>query len=74
MKNREPLITFGGVDVTALEDLMLMMAKTVENGLMSAGAEPGVDYTRKDLFELGNPFALEIFKAKKGNFHFPTES
>ena len=73
MKNYEPLITFGGVDMTALEDIMLVMAKTVENGLLSAGAEPGVDYTRKDLFELGNPFALELFKAKKENFHFPTE-
>lgn len=45
-----------------LDDLILVMAKNVESGLIKGGARPGVDYSILDLYELARPFALEIFK------------
>jgi hypothetical protein len=46
----------------SLDDLLLIMAKNVEDGLIKGGARPGIDYSVLDLFELAQPFALEIFK------------
>jgi hypothetical protein len=45
-----------------LDDLFLIMAKNVEEGLIKGGARPGIDYSILDLYELAQPFALEIFK------------
>jgi hypothetical protein len=45
-----------------LDDLLLIMAKNVEAGLIKGGARPGIDYSILDLYELAQPFALEIFK------------
>ncbi len=45
-----------------LDDLLLVMAKNVEEGLVKGGARPGIDYSILDLYELARPFALEIFK------------
>lgn len=45
-----------------LDDLFLVMAKNVEEGLIKGGARPGIDYSILSLYELAQPFALEIFK------------
>lgn len=45
-----------------LEDLLLIMAKNVETSLIQAGATPGKDYTIRDLYTWGMPFALEVFR------------
>jgi len=45
-----------------LDDLLLVMAKNVEEGLVKGGARPGIDYSILDLYELAQPFALELFK------------
>ncbi|CAL1241825.1 hypothetical protein [Candidatus Methylocalor cossyra] len=45
-----------------LDDLFLVMAKNVEDGLIKGGARPGIDYSILDLYQLAQPFALEIFK------------
>ena len=45
-----------------LDDLLLVMAKNVEEGLIKGGARPGIDYSILELYELAQPFALEIFK------------
>ena len=65
------LISLGSVDMTALEDVLLVMAKNMENALRSAGAKSGEDYKIKDLFEMATPFALEIFS--KQEIHFVKE-
>jgi hypothetical protein len=48
-----------------LSDVIFAMAKNVEDALIKGGAEPGKDYTIKDLFDWGLPFALEVFKSKQ---------
>jgi hypothetical protein len=55
-------------DHSTLEDLLLVMAKNVEDSLLEAGAKPGKDYTLLDLYKLAQPFALETFKGGKINF------
>jgi hypothetical protein len=45
-----------------LDDLFLIMAKNVEESLIKGGARPGIDYSILDLYELAQPFTLEIFK------------
>lgn len=45
-----------------LDNLLLVMAKNVEEGLVKGGARPGIDYSILDLYELTQPFALELFK------------
>lgn len=48
----------------SLSDEYLAMAYTIEESLISAGAVPGKDYTILDLYNLAQPFALELFKTK----------
>lgn len=60
---------FEKVEISSLEDLLLVMAKNVEDSLLLAGAVPEKDYTILDCYKLGQPLALEIFK-KHGNMHF----
>lgn len=52
---------FGDVAIDTLEDMWMCMAKTVEDSLIESGAEPGVGYTRLDLYQLAQPFALSVF-------------
>ncbi len=60
----KPLIRdFNHVDPTALEDLILVMAKNMEHALMQGGAVPGKDYTILDCYKLAQPFALSVFKS-----------
>lgn len=58
------------VDMTALEDLLMVMAKTVENSFIQAGGVAGKDYTLLDCYKLGQPFALEIFKLEDSKITF----
>lgn len=55
-------------DPTALPDLLLLMAKNVESAFLEAGAVPEKDYTFRDLFTMGLPFALEVWKQEKTEF------
>lgn len=57
---------FETTDPSTLDDLMLCIARTIEDSLFQAGAIPGKDYTRLDLYKLAQPFALHIFKIRKG--------
>lgn len=50
------------VDHHDLTDLLMVVAKNVENSLIQSGAEPGKDYNVLDLYKLAQPFALELFK------------
>lgn len=43
----------------------MALAYTVEDSLISAGAEPGKDYSILDLYKLAQPFALEVFKSNE---------
>ncbi|HDS0959712.1 TPA: hypothetical protein QDZ28_003438 [Pseudomonas putida] len=53
-----------------LSDEYLAMAYTIELSLISAGAEPGTDYTILDLYKLAQPFALELFKDNERNLRY----
>ncbi len=55
-------------------DEYLAMAYTIEQSLIAAGAEPGTDYTRLDLYKLAQPFALELFRdeTKRMQYEFPS--
>lgn len=60
-------------DATKLEDLLLVMAKNVENSLIEGGAVPGKDYTIRDLYTWGLPFALSVFDSEKADIEFAVE-
>lgn len=57
-------------DPSTLEDLILIMAINVETSLLEAGAEPGKDYSFRDLWTWATPFALEAFKNKQLNISY----
>ena len=61
---------FERVDTTTLEDLLLVMAKNIEDSLIQAGGQPGKDYTLLDCYKLAQPFALEVFKNKDSKITF----
>ena len=71
MMSEKLIRDYEGVDLTALEDILMVMAKTVENSLIQASAEAGKDYTYIDSYKLSQPYALEIFR-KNGNATFPS--
>lgn len=54
-----------------MQDLFLMFARNIEEGLVHCGFQAGKDYTAIDLFQLAQPFVLEQFK--KGEVGFKTE-
>jgi hypothetical protein len=71
--NESHLIRFvGQTEPEALEDLLLIMAKNVESAMITAGAEPGKDYTYQDLFTLAMPLVLEVWRTS-GKVHFALE-
>ena len=53
---------FNQFDPKTLEDLLLIMAKNMEDSLIQGGAEPGKDYTILDCYRLAQPFALSVFE------------
>jgi hypothetical protein len=62
MSNNKLLRDLDNLAPESLDDLLLVMAKNVEDGLIKGGARPGIDYSILDLYGLAQPFALEIFK------------
>lgn len=58
------------IDMNALEDILMVMAKTVENSFIQAGGIAGKDYTFLDCYKLGQPFALEIFNSQDSKITF----
>ncbi|HUL12052.1 MAG TPA: hypothetical protein VLU73_07785 [Methylococcaceae bacterium] len=55
-----------------MEDLLLVMAKNVEASLIKGGAKPGIDYEIIDLYQLAQPFALEIFRKNINTISYTT--
>jgi hypothetical protein len=49
------------------------MAKNVEASLLQGGAKPGEDYTIRDLYTWGLPFALSVFNTKDSDITFAAE-
>jgi hypothetical protein len=56
-----PYVELTAADST-LEDLILVMAKNVEEALIAAGATKGTDYTYRDLFTWAMPLVLEVWR------------
>lgn len=72
--NEKYLIPYKGkIEISGLEDLMLVMAKNMEYALQEAGAEKEKDYKLLDLFELAKPFALDVFSKSNGKIDFANE-
>lgn len=55
-----------------MEDLLLIMAKNVEASLLKGGAKPGIDYSILDLYQLAQPFALEVFQKNINTISYTT--
>jgi hypothetical protein len=47
-----------------VSDELYAIAYNVEDAFIYSGAEPGMDYTRKDLFKLAMPIFVELFKKR----------
>ncbi|WP_137895045.1 hypothetical protein [Ramlibacter sp. 2FC] len=56
-----------------LEDLVFVMAKNIEESLITGGAIAGKDYTIHDLYSWAMPFALEVFRDKSKDVSFAIE-
>jgi hypothetical protein len=69
--NNSLMKNFNGTH-TDLSELIRIMAKNVENSLLSAGAVAGKDYTILDLYKLAQPFALSVFEKPQNNVSFQT--
>ena len=61
----------GSTAPACLEDFLLIMAKNIEASLIQGGAEPGKDYSIRDLYSWAMPFAIESFK--NGTLTFASE-
>lgn len=57
------LRTYDQVDTGSLEDMIYLAALNVEDAMLTGGLTPGADYTALDLFKLGMPIALEMYRA-----------
>jgi hypothetical protein len=67
----QPLIpSFETIDPNDFSDFYAIMAKNIEDSLTTAGAVPGQDYTRLDLYKLAYPFVLK--KWEKGDLQHTT--
>ncbi|WP_445114997.1 hypothetical protein [Acinetobacter sp. WZC-1] len=65
MTDIKPLIKFERGNMNDFTDYLLVVAMNIEDGLLTAGAVPNVDYTYLDLIKLAQPFALEAMKGDK---------
>lgn len=55
-----------------LADEFYAIAYNIETSLLNAGAKPGQDYNRLDLYKLAQPFVLELFKGdEKFSYAYP---
>ncbi len=52
---------YGGYDATLLTDMISMMCGNVEDALLQMGAQPGQDYTYRDLMNWTMPLVKKIF-------------
>ena len=52
--------TYASLDVSCLDDHLLAVMQTIEDGLITAGFVPGHDYTRKDLFIQAMPIIAVV--------------
>ena len=58
-----------------LSDELIAIAYNIEQAFIQVGAEPGKDYTYRDLFQLAQPFVLDMFKNVKGfEYSYPSDS
>lgn len=57
-----------------LADEFLAIAHNVESALMNAGAVPGKDYTRLDLFQLAQPIVVAMVQSGRIDEHsYPSD-
>ena len=57
-----------------LSDEFIAIASNIEQAFLQVGAEAGKDYTYKDLFQLAQPFVLDMFKNVKGfEYSYPSD-
>lgn len=56
-----------------LGDELHAVSFSIEQGLINAGAKPGVDYTHLDLFKLAQPFVLQMFKKGSMEYTYPAD-
>lgn len=62
---KELIPSFDQVNIDAIEDFYMIIAKNIEISLIQSGAVAGTDYTILDLYKLAQPFVLEKFKTEK---------
>lgn len=74
-KSAAPQRLLGAADLMGALDLadeFYAIAYNIETSLLNSGAVPGQDYTRLDLYQLAQPFVLELFKGnEKFSYVYP---
>lgn len=74
-KSAAPQRLLGAADLMGALDLadeFYAIAYNIETSLLNGGAVPGQDYTRLDLYQLAQPFVLELFKGnEKFSYVYP---
>jgi len=74
-KSAAPQRLLGAADLMGALDLadeFYAIAYNIETSLLNVGAVPGQDYTRLDLYQLAQPFVLELFKGnEKFSYVYP---
>ena len=74
-KSAAPQRLLGAADLMGALDLadeFCAIAYNIETSLLNGGAVPGQDYTRLDLYQLAQPFVLELFKGnEKFSYVYP---
>jgi hypothetical protein len=75
MTDDKPLIgQFSLMGSNHISEELLAIAYNIEQALLNAGAIPGKDYTYLDLFQLAQPFVLEMFKIRdKMEYDYPAD-
>lgn len=74
-KSAAPQRLLGAADLMGALDLadeFYAIAYNIETSLLNGGAVPGQDYTCLDLYQLAQPFVLELFKGnEKFSYVYP---
>lgn len=74
-KTATPNRLLGAADLMGalnLSDEFYAIAYNIETSMLNAGAVPGKDYSRLDLYKLAQPFVLELFKGNdKFSYTYP---
>ncbi len=74
-KSAAPQRLLGAADLMGALDLadeFYAIAYNIETSLLNGGAVPGQDYTHLDLYQLAQPFVLELFKGnEKFSYVYP---